>query len=651
MTRRETDAGRRGEVTHHRLTGLDTAFLAAEQPGSPLHMMAVIVLDPSTVPGGYTFERFRDFLGERLHLVPPLRRRLVEVPGGLARPFWVEEPHVDLGLHVRRAAVPRPGGPREVAAMAAEMMARPLDRERPLWEMVAVEELAGGHVALLVKLHHATMDGLAGLTHMASLFSRSPTPEPPLPLESVPETVPGDLALLAGTLPWLSRQPLRAARAAARSLRSAVQRAGERVGERRRPPVTVAHSWLNAPITPHRTVAYTSLRLGEVKAVGQAAGATVNDVLLAAVGGALRRYLEARGTLPAEPLVAAVPLASRTEGDTRANAMTSVNVALGTDLGDAQQRLRSIRDATALARQSRGHTLGDDLAAWADVPPPFVFSLISRAYVELGLAERLPPICNLIVSSVPGPPVPLYLAGSRLVGIHPLGPVYSGLLLNVTALSGVESMNLGLVACRGRIPDLWELCDAIPESLAELAAAGGRAFRRSGEHRARGGRRAATQMTREEIDDFLETQRTLTLVTLRRDGTPVAHPLWFAKVGDAVYVNTRSDSLKVKNVERDARVCAVVEAGEHYFDLRGVRIEGRCAAIEDPDEIARVQAALAEKDRRIGSGMEDLPAWFEESRTDRLGRSDRVLLRVAMERVYSWDFSKVRDHYTKQPGS
>ena len=160
----------------------------------------------------------------------------------------------------------------------------------------------------------------------------------------------------------------------------------------------------------------------------------------------------------------------------------------------------------------------------------------------------------------------------------------------------------------------------------------------------------STQMTREEIDVFLRTQRTLILVTLRRDGTPVVHPLWFAKVGDAEYVNTRSDSLKFKNVQGDARVCAVVEAGERYFDLRGVRIEGRCTPVEDPDEIARVQAAQAEKDQRIGSGVEDLPAWFSESRTDRLERSDRVLLRIPLGRVYSWDFSKVRDHYTKRSG-
>jgi len=154
-------------------------------------------------------------------------------------------------------------------------------------------------------------------------------------------------------------------------------------------------------------------------------------------------------------------------------------------------------------------------------------------------------------------------------------------------------------------------------------------------------------MTPAEIDAFLDTQRTLVLVTLRPDGSPVAHPLWFAKLGDALYVNTRRESLKNRNVSGDARVCAVVEAGDSYFELRGVRVEGRCEPVEDPEEIARVQAAQAEKDRRIGSGMGEMPEWFSESRERRLDRGNRVLLRIPMERVYSWDFSKVRRHYAR----
>jgi PPOX class probable F420-dependent enzyme len=155
-------------------------------------------------------------------------------------------------------------------------------------------------------------------------------------------------------------------------------------------------------------------------------------------------------------------------------------------------------------------------------------------------------------------------------------------------------------------------------------------------------------MSPAEIASFLETQRTLVLVTLRPDGSPVAHPLWFTKLGDAVYVNTRRDSLKLRNLRRDARVCAVVEAGESYFALRGVRIEGRATQVEDPEEIARVQAAQIEKEERIGSGLEEMPGWFSENRARRLDRGDRVLVRIPMQRVFSWDFSRLRGRYAPE---
>ncbi len=160
----------------------------------------------------------------------------------------------------------------------------------------------------------------------------------------------------------------------------------------------------------------------------------------------------------------------------------------------------------------------------------------------------------------------------------------------------------------------------------------------------------ATAMDAAEIDAFLDRRRTLVLVTLRRDGSPVAHPLWFARVGTALYVNARRDSLKVRNVSRDSRFCAVAEAGESYFELCGVRVEGRCEAVEDPGEIARAEAAQREKDARIGSGMAELPAWFAPSRERRLARGDRVMLRLSIERIYSWDFSKLRGHYVRAGG-
>jgi diacylglycerol O-acyltransferase len=462
-------------VTPRRLTGLDSAFLAAELPGNWLHVMAVLVLDPESIPGGYSFGGFREFIARRLHLVPPLRRRLLEVPFGLARPLWVEEPDLDLELHVRRAAVPSPGGPREVAALAAEIDERPLERSRPLWEMVVVEGLAHGRFAVVAKLHHSMMDGMAGLRHMASLFSPEPgLDEPGEPARQRPSRVPGDLALLAGAVPSLLRQPLRAARAGVRTLASGLRDAAQSIGreEAEPPPTTVRRMSFNAHTTAHRAVAYTALPLAELKAAGRPLSATVNDVLLAVVAGALRRYLGPRGELPAEPLVAAVPLSTHVEGEDRDNALSSSSVSLATHLEDPAERLAAIRDASSHAKRQRRSALGDSLADWLDVPPPLVFSFVARAYIGLRLVDRMPLMCNLLVSSVNGPPSALYFGGARIVGLYPLGPVYDGMALNVTALRCGDSLDVGLVACRGVIRDLWEIADAMPEALAELTKSG-----------------------------------------------------------------------------------------------------------------------------------------------------------------------------------
>jgi len=155
----------------------------------------------------------------------------------------------------------------------------------------------------------------------------------------------------------------------------------------------------------------------------------------------------------------------------------------------------------------------------------------------------------------------------------------------------------------------------------------------------------ATSMSPAEVDEYLASQRTITVTTLRPDGSPVAHPLWFVKLGESVYFDTRANSLKHKNILNDPRVCAVVESGESYFELRGVRIEGACQPVTDSEEIVRVQSALGEKNLALGSGMVEMPDWFSKSRSQRRSRGDRVLLRIPMERVYSWDFSKVRKHY------
>lgn len=157
----------------------------------------------------------------------------------------------------------------------------------------------------------------------------------------------------------------------------------------------------------------------------------------------------------------------------------------------------------------------------------------------------------------------------------------------------------------------------------------------------------ATSMTPEEVREFLTAQRTLILSTLKRDGAPVSHALWFTFLDGAVYFDTQRESVKARNIRRDARVCCLVEAGESYFELRGVMIQGRCVPVEDPDEVQRVEAAAAEKNARIGSGIEDLPGWFSDSRRGRRSRGDRVLLKVPVEKVTTWNFGQARDHYSR----
>jgi WS/DGAT/MGAT family acyltransferase len=460
-------------MTTNRLSGLDTAFLCAETPTVLLHTMAVMILDPETVPGGYTFESFRDFIARRLPAVPPLRRRLCEVPFALACPVWADDPDLDVAYHVRRAAVPSPGGPRELSALAAEMDERPLDRSRPLWEMVVVEGLADGRIAVLAKLQHALMDGIAGMQFMAAFFGREPgVEEPDAAALEAPERLPGDLELLAGAIPSLLFQPVRLARAGSKTLfsllRSGIE--GALGSEPAEPSTAVPQSVFNRHTSAHRRVAYVSVPLADVKAVSRAFGTTVNVVVLAMVSGALRRYLIPRGELPEEPLVSAVPASTHKQGDTRANAYTVFGMTLASDREDPAERLRAIHaEAEKKKEQQQGPGV-DALAEWADVPSPFVFSLIARAYMALGIGERISPFFNVVVSNVPGPPMPLYFGGARLLGLHPLGPIFDGYTLNFTAISREDSLDIGLVACRERLPEIWEIASALPEALAELAA-------------------------------------------------------------------------------------------------------------------------------------------------------------------------------------
>jgi WS/DGAT/MGAT family acyltransferase len=463
-----------------RLTGLDAAFLALETSSAHMHVLGIAVVDPSTiVDDQYTsfYERVRALLDDRLHLVPPLRRRAVEVPFGLYAPMWIEDPDFDLAYHLRRAALPAPGGPRELEEFAADIASRPLDRDHPLWEAYVVEGLEHGHQAFISKIHHSLIDGVAGVAILGALFDLAPDAplQPEQPAEEwEPEHVPGEVEMLGRAAVAIAQSPLKVVRAATNfvpGLVRAVRRTRDEALDVAL-PLTAPRLSMNRTITAHRKISFVSLPLADVKAVKNRLGVTVNDVVLAVTAGALRTYLEQRDELPDRPLVASIPTSVRTEADDQfGNKVSSMFAALPVEIDDPIERVRAVARSMSGAKGVHEEVGGSTLQDWAETAAPALFSRAMRAYSRLKIGERLRPVINLVMSNVPGPPWPLYFAGARMVAIHPLGPIFDDCGLNATVISYLDHIDFGFLGCRELLPDLDDLAAAVPEALAELMKA------------------------------------------------------------------------------------------------------------------------------------------------------------------------------------
>ncbi|WP_236788433.1 wax ester/triacylglycerol synthase family O-acyltransferase [Amycolatopsis sp. GM8] len=453
------------------LSGLDASFLYLETPSQVLHICGLLTLDGSTMPGGYSFTAFREKLAERVSAIPEFRRKLHNSPLNLLHPVWVEDETFDVDRHVHRVAVPSPGDRETLAELCAHFASQPLDRARPLWEMYVIEGLPDGGIAALLKMHHATVDGVSGANLIAYLCGLDPDSLPPLPETERNPAPPSDLELLRNSVASLARRPAEIAKllpdllaVAPRWIGRALKRTGMPV------PFTAPRTSFNSTITGLRTVAYTSLDLDEVKAVKNAFSVTVNDVVLALCAGALRRYLQARGELPDEPLVATVPVSvqDRTETDAGSNKVSAFFAALPTQLADPVARVHAIAESNRVAKEHHFTIRPDMLQDWAQFAGPRIFGFAARAYAALRLAEKHPVVHNLVISNVPGPPMPLYLLGAKVTGLYPLGPVFHGAGLNVTVISNAGRVDVGLLGARELVPQLWPLADAITSELKDL---------------------------------------------------------------------------------------------------------------------------------------------------------------------------------------
>jgi WS/DGAT/MGAT family acyltransferase len=461
-----------------RLTGLDASFLYLETPSSHMHVAGLMILDPSSVPGGIPLHRAKEVYGSRLHLAPPFRRRLVEVPFGLHHPLWIEDPDFDLDYHVRSTALPAPGTPEQLSALIGRLVAQPLDRTRPLWEVWVIEGLENGNVAVLTKVHHAAMDGASGNELTVALLDLSPEVEDRQPdTEWVPDRVPTDVELLSYAVSSLARQPVRVARAFGKTAGAALAlRRHNRSEPNLAPPpspFSAPRTSFNTAITPRRNFAYTSVSLPAVKAVKNAVGGTVNDVVLALCAGALRRHLEKQGEHPDAPLVAMVPVSVRSEHerDAMGNRVTSTFTSLATDIDDPLERLEVIHGCMAEVKAQQQTIGADTLGDWAEFAAPALAGRAARLYSRTKMADRHRPIFNVTISNVPGPSFPLYSMGARMVANYPVGPIMDGGGLNMTVMSYLDQLDFGLQACPDVLPEIWALAEGLEASLDELVAA------------------------------------------------------------------------------------------------------------------------------------------------------------------------------------
>jgi len=478
------------------LSALDAQFLHLESPTTTGHVGALVVLEAVGSPADQLrLEDLRDLLEQRLHLVRPLRQRLLEVPLGLGLPYWVDDPDFDLEFHLREIRLASPASDEQLAEQLALVHARPLDRNRPLWEMYLVHGVGEGRQALYTKVHHAAIDGLTGAEILSVLMDS--TPEPPLVEPPThpwhPPALPGRAEMLQRGLASLLLQPGEILRTLPQTLPhlmdipgaanvpgaqmiseladAALRRATGSGREEESRPLVAPRTPLNGAITAHRRFSFGSVPLADVKRVKDAYGLTVNDVVLALCTTTLRRWLLDHDALPAIPIVVAVPVSTRPSPPDpdggHGNQISVMWAQLPTHEADPLKRLVLVQQSMIEAKQHYEAVPASMLADLSAVIPTALSGLAARALFRLVTAPG-PPF-NLYVSNVPGPQLPLYIAGARVEGVFPLSPVThltGG--LTVTAFSYDGALDFGLIACRELVPDVWNLVGYLGEALTEL---------------------------------------------------------------------------------------------------------------------------------------------------------------------------------------
>ena len=464
------------------LSGLDASFLYLETGNMPMHIGGLAIYDQSTAPGGaVTFKDILSFFRKRVHKARVFRQRIANVPMSLDHPYWVDDPDFDLEFHVRHIALPKPGDWRQLCIQTARLHARPLDLARPLWEAYVIEGLdkvtgvPEGSFALMTKFHHAAIDGVSGAEIGAAIHDPSPedTVEEPED-EWNPERFPTAVELLGRSAVAAAKKPVEFASLLQRNASTAVRLGRGLLRKELQLGGKVPRTRFNGNVSPHRVFDGRSFSLDDIRSIkSRVEGATVNDVIVSVCGGALRQYLESKGELPEESLVAMAPVSARPDNMRNAagNMVSTLSLPIRSDIGDALERLRAVHGESEQAKLLN-RTVGASLfAEVAQFLPSTTSGLMASAYSRSGLAKHLPPLYNTIITNVPGPNFPLYSMGSRMVANFGLGPIIHGLGLFQPVIGYNGQITVSAIACRDMMPDPAFYCDCLSESFEELKKA------------------------------------------------------------------------------------------------------------------------------------------------------------------------------------
>ncbi len=459
-----------------RLSGTDALFLSTETPAWHQHVGGLTIVDPAESER-FDFAEVRRTLLERIPRVPKFRWKLKEVPLHLDRAVWIEDKDFHIDKHLRRIAVPPPGGRREVGDLLGVLMGYQLDRRRPLWEMWYVDGVVGEQVALITKFHHCLMDGASGAGLAEQLFDLEPNPAPqaePAPIdEDAGLYEPSDLELFARALLPTVQTPRKLVEYALRSAGRGVTI----LQQRNTNPMAmgVAGPCFNGMVGPHRQSAFASVSLEDVRAVKDALGVKVNDVVLGLVSGTLRAHMASHGDGPVQgSLAAQVPVSTRLADDNdQTNKVATMGATLATDIDDPIERMQAIYASTQSAKELTEAIRARKIQSVGEVAPPLLLNLASRAVWASNITDRVPRVANVVVSNVPGPPFPIYSCGAKVSGIYAASVLLAFAGLNITLFSYIDRLDFGLTSDPDLLEDPWEIADGIKDALAELMEAAG----------------------------------------------------------------------------------------------------------------------------------------------------------------------------------